>query len=75
MENTKVLSTLKITFDSDAAREHFRIWLCGQGEQDYWMWMECREQEEEGNITATRFDYSLKDMISTECGRMNASST
>lgn len=50
---------LTITFDNPQAAEHFQSWLCGQGEQDYWMWMECREQEEDGNITALNFDYDF----------------
>lgn len=47
---------LAIKFHSKAAREHFARWLCGSGEQDYWLWMEYRETEEPGNITAI-FDY------------------
>jgi hypothetical protein len=46
-----------IEFDNDKAAKHFASWLCDQGEQDYWLYMECREQEEEGNITATKFNY------------------
>ena len=52
-EKTKLV----IEFDSPEAREHFASWLCGAGEQDYWGWMECREQEEKGDITATQFHY------------------
>jgi ribosomal protein S27AE len=50
-------SLLTIEFDNQEAAEHFASWLCGQGEQDYWMWMECREREEDGDITATSFHY------------------
>lgn len=53
MKKTK----LTIEFDNKAAAMHFAQWLSGQGEQDYWMWMECREYEEKGNITATSFHY------------------
>lgn len=47
---------LVIKFHSKRAREHFALWLCEQGEQNYWEWMEYREQEEKGNITVL-FDY------------------
>lgn len=66
---------LSIEFDSKEAAEHFSDWLCGQGEQDYWLWMECREQEEDGNITATSFHYRNKNgLITTTCGRLDGSS-
>lgn len=67
---------LTIEFDSEEAAEHFSDWLCGQGEQDYWLWMECREQEEDGNITATSFHYDDTDagLITTTCGRLDGSS-
>lgn len=51
------MKNVTIKFDNEAAAEHFLHWLCGQGEQDYWLWMEYREQEEKGDITATGFDY------------------
>ena len=47
---------LTINFDNAAALDHFAIWLCEQGEQDYWMWMENTESSEE-NSTVTEFDY------------------
>jgi hypothetical protein len=47
---------LVIKFHSQAARKHFAEWLSEQGEQNYWAWMEYREQEEPGNITVS-FDY------------------
>jgi len=46
-----------IEFDNDKAAKHFASWLCQQGEQDYWLYMKYREQEEEWNITATGFNY------------------
>lgn len=53
-EKTKIT----IEFDNPEAAEHFASWLCGGGEQDYWHWMECREEdEEEGDITALEFHY------------------
>ena len=48
---------LVIKFDSAKAAEHFALWLCESGEQAYWDWMEYREGEEDGNITATSFHY------------------
>ena len=48
---------LTIEFDNQEAAEHFGEWLNGQGEQDYWNWMEYREEEEKGNITVIDFDY------------------
>lgn len=75
--------TLSIEFDNNEALEHFAHWLCGQGEQDYWQWMEYREQEDEGDITVVKFDYHcgkggggiksfVKDKtIRTQAGRMD----
>ena len=69
-------SELKITFSNDAAREHFTTWLCESGEQDYWGWMEIRESEEDGDITAVKFKYHDEnskfrpELVETECGRL-----
>jgi hypothetical protein len=75
MRKRKVLSKkskVEIEFDNPKAAEHFLSWLCGQGEQNYWLWMECREQEEKGNITAISFDYKFKQLTaSTKCGRLD----
>lgn len=64
-------NNLVIEFSNEEAREHFAVWLSEQGEQDYWIWMECRETEEEGDITATRFDYRDDICIKTKCGRID----
>ena len=73
--------TVEIEFGSDAAARHFITWLCESGEQSYWLWMECREQEEDGDITAVEFDYwggteegreFAKHPITTTCGRLGA---
>lgn len=48
---------ITIKFENKKAALHFAHWLCGQGEQDYRIWMECREQEEAGSISATEFVY------------------
>jgi hypothetical protein len=49
--------TLKIEFDNEEAMLGFASWLCESGEQSYWNWMECREQDEDGDITAVQFHY------------------
>lgn len=64
-ENNKYKLTFE--FDNDATRMNFAVWLSEMGEQDYWEWMECREQEEEGDITAVTFDYHpVKDPTKSE---------
>lgn len=61
---------VKIQFANKRAAEHFMKWLCGSGEQDYWAWMEYREKNEGGNITAIDLDYDFKKfLIKTEIGR------
>ena len=66
-------NVLKIEFDNEKALNHFASWLCESGEQSYWQWMECREEEEDGNITATRFWYHrlANQTIETVCGRLD----
>ena len=65
---------VKISFANKKAAKHFIIWLCEQGEQDYWTWMEYREQEEDGKITATKFDYDMKNLtVETTVGRLDKS--
>ena len=51
------IADIVIRFANPKAASHFAHWLCGSGEQQYWMWMEYREQEEKGDITATSFEY------------------
>jgi hypothetical protein len=48
---------LVIEFQNEKAAQIFGTWLCELGEQDYWNWMEYREEEQEGNITAVQFEY------------------
>lgn len=63
---------VEINFSNRKAAEHFMSWLSGKGEQDYWNWMEYREEEEPGPITATSFDYDQRKLvIKTECGRLD----
>lgn len=51
---------LTVEFDNEEALDHFAIWLCESGEQQYWEWMAVRETEEDGDITAVDFDYHNK---------------
>lgn len=63
--------TVLIHFDTKSAATHFLEWLCGSGEQQYWEWMECREDDESGNITVLDFDYNFKDLeVKTKLGRL-----
>lgn len=50
-------TTIKIKFANEVAAKHFASWLCNSGEQEYWNAMEYREEDEEGDITATSFHY------------------
>lgn len=73
--------TLKFVFDNEKALKHFATWLCEQGEQEYWTWMEEQEAEEAGDITCVEFDYwggtgSGKDYLKNNtivatCGRLS----
>jgi len=62
--------TLTFNFTSKEAANHFKTWLCESGEQSYWDWMECREQDEEGPITGLEFDYWNEGIIDVKCGRL-----
>lgn len=46
-----------IEFSNPDAALEFATWLCESGEQQYWQWMEYREEEDNGDITATSFHY------------------
>lgn len=50
-------SDLIIKFPNKEVARHFALWLCESGEQQYWDWMEYREQEEDGDISVKRFHY------------------
>ena len=60
------MKRINFEFDNEAAAKHFCLWLCEQGEQDYWQWMEYREAEEKGDITATQFHYHGKEDITKD---------
>ncbi|MFA5024227.1 MAG: hypothetical protein WC523_04685 [Patescibacteria group bacterium] len=64
---------LTFEFENEEAANHFKSWLCGSGEQAYWDWMDCREGEEDGDITGLNFNYHNKNgsVIPVECGRNN----
>lgn len=68
---------VEIDFANAEAAEHFVSWLCGSGEQQYWQWMEYREREEDGDITALIFDYHSANgkkfgtKVLTTCGRLD----
>lgn len=49
---SSLMKKVTIEFANNKAAEHFLSWLCGQGEQDYWNWMACREEEEQGQVIA-----------------------
>lgn len=49
--------TITIEFDNEIIAHHFAIWMTECGEQDYHNYMEYREEEEDGNITAVDFNY------------------
>ena len=52
--------TAKVTveFEDSATAEHFMSWMDGQGEQDYWMWMDGADVG--GKHTAKYFAYDFK---------------
>ncbi|MDO8641890.1 MAG: hypothetical protein Q7R33_10230 [Nitrosarchaeum sp.] len=59
-------------FDNEEALNHFKCWLCEGGEQDYWKWMEYREEEEETeNITGVNFDYWAGAKVKVKCSRLD----
>ena len=72
--NTKN-NVLTFVFKTPKAANHFKTWLCESGEQDYWNWMEYREQEEEDtkHITGLTFEYhsDKPEIINVECGRLD----
>ena len=68
-----MMKKLTISFDNEAAAQHFAIWLCESGEQEYWLWMEYREQKDKKeNITALSFDYDFDKLkVTTKVGRLD----
>lgn len=54
--------TLTFNFDSVEDANIFKSWLCGSGEQDFWMWEECRLQEADQDASKlSKFDYWNKE--------------
>lgn len=63
---------LTFNFENEKALNHFKSWLCGCGEQQYWDWIEYREKEDEkGDITGFSFDYWNRKTIKVKCGRLD----
>jgi hypothetical protein len=64
---------VKFKFATEEAARHFMSHMCdGCGEQDYWQYMEHREKELPGNITAVDFKYNFDTMIiETTLGRLD----
>ena len=78
MSKKDTTTDITIRFSNPEAAEHFASWLCEAGEQDYWNWMEYREEDDDGDITAIDFDYHGEsgkfmsdNIIRTECGRLD----
>jgi len=42
----QVKSKVIIEFDNEDAAKEFACWLDGQGEQDYWQWRDCQDEQE-----------------------------
>jgi hypothetical protein len=61
LEEEAKTTNIQIQFANKKVADHFCNWLCWAGEQDYWTWMECREGEEDGDITAIEFNYHGKE--------------
>lgn len=57
---------LVIKFPNKEVANHFALWLCESGEQQYWEWMKYREDEEEGDITVKSFHYHGEEDQSKE---------
>ena len=66
---------LTFEFDDEAAALHFKHWLCGSGEQQYWDWQTYREEKECGNITGLSFDYQKGAVVKVKCGRLDDEET
>ena len=73
MANKFEFSGNKLTFEfeNSESANHFKSWLCESGEQDYWNWMEYREEEESGKITGLKFDYHRDKIVKVRCGRLD----
>lgn len=73
-------TTITFEFSNPEAAHHFLIWMSESGEQEYWNWMQYREEndEPEGDITAVELDYwSLNEgetfgpRVQMVCGRFD----
>jgi hypothetical protein len=48
------MKKVSFEFETEDQADEFVSWLCGQGEQDYWTWMECNQETQEHAVS---FDY------------------
>ena len=56
LENFLTNSSVILHCHNEKAAEEFCIWMCEQGEQDYWTWMEEVDQKNDGANTMN-FEY------------------
>ena len=54
-------ATLTFNFDSVEDANIFKGWLCGSGEQDFWIWEECALQKVMQPEKLSKFDYWNKE--------------
>lgn len=72
------MKEIKFVFDNDEAAKQFVVWLCEQGEQEYWAWMEQVQTRHAGPVTAVNFDYFNnsanigENPIIATCGRLQS---
>jgi hypothetical protein len=61
-----------IDLGTEKAATRFAEWLCEQGEQNYWDWMDESEREDDDDITAIEFKYDYKNAnIVGKMGRLS----
>lgn len=70
----KMTESVTFQFDNIEAAQHFKDWMCGSGEQQYWEWMEHRENDEDGDITGIQFKYDDGPLVIVKCGRFSGES-
>jgi hypothetical protein len=60
-------NNLTISFDSGMAMAHFQDWIAGPGEDNYWDWMEHREDEFPDDAITVNFEHrgSTPNLITT----------
>lgn len=53
--------TIKCNGENKVAIEQFLVWMSESGEQQYWDWMTYREDELDGPITISSFEYDFEN--------------